>query len=104
MHYCIIEGYIDMVISERPDKWRIPTIPREVQGQTTEGGAMQAETQPPKIPVPKKQRMGQTKSTQADDGLDKQGTQKERKKTTQLNKGQRKLAEGAQETASDPIT
>jgi hypothetical protein len=54
MRYCITEGDIDMIISEWPDEWRIPTIPREVPGQTTEGGAAQAETQPPQIPVPKK--------------------------------------------------
>jgi hypothetical protein len=38
MRYYIIEGDIDMLISEWPDKWRIPTIPREVSGQTIEGG------------------------------------------------------------------
>jgi predicted Ser/Thr protein kinase len=30
MHYCITEGDIDMVISEWPDEWRIPTISYEV--------------------------------------------------------------------------
>jgi hypothetical protein len=38
MHYCITEGDIDMIINEWPDEWRIPTIPREVPGQTTEEG------------------------------------------------------------------
>ena len=35
MCYCIIEGGIDMIINEWPDEWKIPTIPREVSGQTT---------------------------------------------------------------------
>jgi hypothetical protein len=52
-----------MIISEWPDEWRIPTIPREVPGQTTEGGVAQAETQSPQIPIPKKRRKGQTKLT-----------------------------------------
>jgi hypothetical protein len=30
MHYCITEGDINMVISEWPNTWRIPSIPREV--------------------------------------------------------------------------
>jgi hypothetical protein len=38
MHYCITKGDIDMIINEWPDEWRIPTIPREVLGQTVEGG------------------------------------------------------------------
>jgi hypothetical protein len=54
MHYYVTEGDINMIIKEWPDEWRIPTIPREVSGQTTEGGAAQAETQPPQIPIPKK--------------------------------------------------
>jgi hypothetical protein len=54
MRYCITEGDIDMIISEWPDEWRIPTIPREVLGQKEEGGAPQEETQPPQIPIPKK--------------------------------------------------
>jgi hypothetical protein len=54
MHYCITEGDINMIISEWTDEWRIPTIPREVLGQTIEGVAAQVETQPPKIPIPKK--------------------------------------------------
>jgi hypothetical protein len=44
MHYYIIEGDIDMVISEWPDEWRIPSITWEVPERTTEGEAMQAET------------------------------------------------------------
>jgi hypothetical protein len=44
MHYCVTEGDIDMIINEWPDEWRIPTIPRGVSGQTTEGGVAQAET------------------------------------------------------------
>jgi hypothetical protein len=54
MRYCVTEGDIDMIINEWPDEWRIPTIPRGVPGQTTEGGVAQAETQPPQIPVPKR--------------------------------------------------
>jgi hypothetical protein len=63
-----------MIIIEWPNEWRIPTIPRGVSTQTTEGGAAQAETQPPQIPVPKRRRMGQPKSTQADDGSQQPGT------------------------------
>jgi hypothetical protein len=40
MCYCVTEGDIDMVIRECPDEWRIPTIPREILGQTTEGGVV----------------------------------------------------------------
>jgi hypothetical protein len=77
-----------MIISEWPDEWRSPTIPREVSGQTTEGGAAQAETQPPKIPVPKKQRTDQTKSNPTEDDSEHPGTQKGRKETTQPTNGQ----------------
>jgi hypothetical protein len=54
MRYYITEGDIDMIINEWLDEWRIPTIPREVPRQTTEGGVAQVETQPPQILVPKK--------------------------------------------------
>jgi hypothetical protein len=37
MCYYITEGDIDMVISEWPDEWRIPTITREVLETTTKG-------------------------------------------------------------------
>jgi hypothetical protein len=74
MRYCVTEEDIDMIISEWPNEWRIPTIPREVLGQTTEGGAAQVETQPPQIPVPKKLRTSQTKSTQEDDVSENLGT------------------------------
>jgi hypothetical protein len=63
MHYYITEGDIDMIIIKWHDEWRILVIPREVPGKTIEGGAAQVETQPPQIPVPKKQRTGQAKST-----------------------------------------
>jgi hypothetical protein len=43
MRYCITEGDIDMVISEWPDEWRIPTITQEVPKTTTEGEAEHAE-------------------------------------------------------------
>jgi len=36
MCYCIIEGDIDMVISEWVDEWRIPTISQEVSERTAE--------------------------------------------------------------------
>jgi hypothetical protein len=54
MRYCVTEGDIDMIISEWPDVSRIPTIPTEVPGQTIKGGVLQAKTQPPQIPIPKK--------------------------------------------------
>jgi hypothetical protein len=82
MHYCITEGDIDMVISEWPDEWRIPSIPQEVPERTTEGEAAQAETQPLQIPVPKKPRMGQNKPNQADEGSKKIGTQKGEERST----------------------
>jgi hypothetical protein len=68
MRYCIIEGDIDMVISEWPDEWRIPSITQEVPERTTKGEAAQEEIQPPEIPVPKKPRTGQSKLTQAYEG------------------------------------
>jgi hypothetical protein len=68
MRYYITEGDIDMIIDEWHDEWRIPTIPREVPTQTTKGGAPQVETQPQKIPIPKKPRTGQIKSTKAKGG------------------------------------
>jgi hypothetical protein len=70
MCYYITKGDIYMIISKWPNECRIPTIPREVLRQIVEGGAAHTETQPPQIPVPKKQRMSQTKFTQADDGLE----------------------------------
>jgi hypothetical protein len=48
--------------------------------------------------------MGQTKLTQADDGSEQPRTHKGRIEATQLTNGQGKLAEGAKETASNPIT
>jgi hypothetical protein len=44
MCYYITKGDINMIISEWPYEWRIPTIPREVPGQATEGGDTQAKT------------------------------------------------------------
>jgi hypothetical protein len=36
MCYCITKGDIDMVISEWPDEWRIPSITQEVPERTME--------------------------------------------------------------------
>jgi hypothetical protein len=66
MCYYFTESDIDMIIIEWPDEWRIPTIPREVPGQTIEGGTTQVETQPPQIPLPKRRRTGQRNLTQVD--------------------------------------
>jgi hypothetical protein len=104
MCYCIIEGDIDMVISEWPDEWRIPAINREVPERTTEEEAEQGATQPPEIQVPKRPRMGQGKTTQKDEGPKKIGTQKGKKENTQLTREQQKQAEGAQETTPNPNT
>jgi hypothetical protein len=82
MLYYIKEGDIDMVTNEWTDEWRIPTITHEVLETTTEGEAEQDATQPPKIPVPKKPRMGQTKLTQVDEGSKWTRNQKEKKETT----------------------
>jgi hypothetical protein len=68
MHYYIIEGGIDMVIREWPNEWRIPSITREVPERTIEGEVELEETQPLKIQVPKKPRMGQGKPTHRDEG------------------------------------
>jgi hypothetical protein len=97
---CITEGDIDMVISEWPDEWRIPSIPREVPERTTEGEVAQVETQPLQIPVPKKPRTGQNKMTQADEGSKQIGTQKGQKATNEYLK----QAKGVQESALNPIT
>jgi hypothetical protein len=40
MHEYIIEGDIDMVISECPDAWRIPSIPQEVPERRTKGESL----------------------------------------------------------------
>jgi hypothetical protein len=58
MHYCITEGDIDMVISEWPDEWRIPTITKEVSERTTEEEAEQGETQPPRNPSAQETKNG----------------------------------------------
>jgi hypothetical protein len=55
-------------------------------------------------PSIKKSRMGQSKSTHADDGLEHIGTQKGNKETNHLTNGQWKQAERAQEAAPNPIT
>jgi hypothetical protein len=68
MRYCITEGDIDMVISEWPAEWKIPSIPREVPEGPTEGEATHTETQPPQKPVPKKPRMGQNKPPPTSEG------------------------------------
>jgi hypothetical protein len=44
MRYCIKKGDIDMVISEWPDAWGIPSIPQEVPEGPTEGEEAQVET------------------------------------------------------------
>jgi hypothetical protein len=95
MCYCITEDDINMVISEWPDEWRILAITRELPETTTEGDVEQTKTQPPEIQVPKKPRMGQGKTIQAEEGSNKTGTQKGQKETTQLTNGQPKQAKGA---------
>jgi hypothetical protein len=74
MCYCIIEGDIDMVISEWPDEWRIPSIPWEVPKGPVEGEAVHTKAEPPQILVPKKPRTGQNKSTQENEGENMIGT------------------------------
>ena len=44
MHYCIIEGDIDMVISEWDDEWRISAITQEALERTIQEEAEQGET------------------------------------------------------------
>jgi hypothetical protein len=34
MHYCIIEGDIDMVINEWDDEWRIPSLTQDLSEKT----------------------------------------------------------------------
>jgi hypothetical protein len=65
MRYYITKGDIDMVISEWPNAWRIPSIPRAVSEGPAEGEAVQEKAQPPQNPMPKKPRTGQNKLTQA---------------------------------------
>jgi hypothetical protein len=74
MCYCIIEGDINMVISEWPDEWRIPTINQEVPEITVEEEAEQEAMHASEIQVPKRPRMGQGKTTQIDEGPKKTGT------------------------------
>jgi hypothetical protein len=74
MCYYIIEGEIDMVINKWLDEWRIPSINREVTKITAEEEAKHGATQPPKIQVPKRLRMGQGKPTQTYKGPKKIGT------------------------------
>jgi hypothetical protein len=104
MCYCITEGDINMVISEWPDEWRIPTITREIPERTTEEESEQGPTKPQEIQVPKRPRTCQGKPTQTDKGPKKIGTQKGKKENTQWTKEQQKQAEGAQETTSNPNT
>jgi hypothetical protein len=82
MHYCIIEGDIDMVISEWDDEWRIPTITHDFPKRKIEEEAGQGETQPPEIQVPKRRRMGQGKTTQTNEGPTKIGPHKGKKEST----------------------
>jgi hypothetical protein len=49
MRYCIIEGDIDMVISEWYDEWRIPVLTQKFSERTAEEEAGQGETQPKEI-------------------------------------------------------
>jgi hypothetical protein len=62
MRYCIIEGNIDMVIKDWEDEWKIPVLTQEFSERTVEKEAGQGETHPQEVPVPKKWRMGQTKT------------------------------------------
>jgi hypothetical protein len=125
MCYCVTEGDIEMISHEWLDEWKIPTTPRTVPGQTTEGGSLQVETWPPQVPVPgqtteggspqvetwppqvpvpKKPRTGKIKSNQIEGGSEQLGTQKGRIETTQPTNEYQKPAEGAQETAMNLIT
>jgi hypothetical protein len=54
-------------------------------------------------PSTQEMKMGQTKLNQVDEGSEHLGNHKGKTETTQPTKGQRKLAEGAQETVSNPI-
>jgi hypothetical protein len=86
MHYFITEGDINMVISEWPDEWRIPTINQEVPERTVEEEAEQRAMQPPKIQVPKRPRTSQCKTTHKYEEPKNIGTQKRNKENTQLTR------------------
>jgi hypothetical protein len=90
MRYCITEGDIDMVIKDWEDEWKIPVLTQDLPERTTEEEAGQGETQPQEVPVPKKWRMGQTKTKQTNEGTMKMGTQKGKKDNTQSAKEQLK--------------
>jgi hypothetical protein len=74
MCYYITEGDIDMVIKDWEDEWKILVLAQEFMERTTKEEAGQGETQPQEIQVPKKWRMGQKKTNQADEGATKIGT------------------------------
>ena len=46
MHYCIIEGDIDMVIKDWDDEWKIPFLTQDLPEITGEEEVGQGETQP----------------------------------------------------------
>jgi hypothetical protein len=49
MHYCIIEGDIDMVISDWDDEWNILVFTQDLLDKPVEEEARQGEAQPQEI-------------------------------------------------------
>jgi hypothetical protein len=90
IHYYIKEGDIDMVIKDWEDEWKIPVLTRDLSERTVEEVAVQEETQPQEVPVPKKRRTGQKKTKNTSEGIAKTGTQKGTKNNMQLAQAQHK--------------
>jgi hypothetical protein len=44
MHYCIMEGDIDMVIKDWEDEWKIPILTQDIPTKTTEEETGQEQT------------------------------------------------------------
>jgi hypothetical protein len=79
MRYYITEEDIDMVINKWDDEWKTLVLSQEILERKTEEATGQGETQPKEIQVPKRQRMGQGRTTQIDKGTTKIGPQNRKK-------------------------
>ena len=79
-----------MVIKDWEDEWKIPVLTQEFPEKTVEEEAGQKETKTQEVSVPKKWRMGQTKTKKTEEGETKKGTQKGKNNTTQPAQVQKK--------------
>jgi hypothetical protein len=77
-----MEDDIEMVIRDWENDWKILVLTQDIPTRTTKEEVGQEETKPQEVPMPKKPRMGQTKTNYMKEGTSKMGTEKEKKNNT----------------------